>query len=833
MFALKEKFALQSIRNKIIITFLFGCFVAFFSWFIARFVFRETFATIETISRPNPKLALVNELLRDVHRLDQMQKLQLLAPPGDSYSSFQKESAHINALLDTLAGKCRSEELQSSRIRRMQNVMKEREALFRNYLKFRNSVSFSKDMRHLSDYISQNIRRSDSSIVRSTHRNTTTTVHSHAGKNAAEKKEPFFKRIFGRKKKTAGEQAPDRKTVTEDVQVTIDTLAVAQRDSFMNDVEQAIFAIEKSQSKKGSRLMSQELKLGTASAVFMDELQQLLREIQTEEISDMQHSTESLSSLFTTAFYRVGLILVFFFLVTVILILLMFSDLSQSNKNRLELIAAKEKAEQLEQAKHRFLANMSHEIRTPLQSIIGYSEQLKLHNPTADTAVDAIYRSSAHLLQIVNEVLDYSRIVSGRFRFEQQDFDMPALLAEVSDVMTGLADQKDLHFKFESTTPEGVYSGDPFHLKQILYNLLGNAIKFTDAGEVAFRITSKHLSAKKTEFTFEIKDTGIGMTQEELKNVFRSFEQAGSTTQRLYGGTGLGLSIARSLAEMQGGRITVESEKDKGSLFRFTICYARTPAQQAALMPMPDPQAAAYQGKVVVVDDDALILGLCGAILKKHSIAHACYASGEILLGETWDPETTLVIMDMKMPVISGYELYARLKSRVPSSVKFIALTAQALPDEKTAILASGFDKVLLKPFREKDLLQLLDTRLAAGEEKEVQAVDRFDLRTIEAMCAYDRDELRKLLKLFSEQTRSDLDIFHAAVTNGQLQKLSETSHRLAAKAGQLGLHALARQLRAAETNTAQAGYTVDVPFFRKLEERIKNAISSVEAYMA
>jgi signal transduction histidine kinase len=835
MHSFRKKFALRSIRNKIVITFLFGCLVAFFSWVIAHVVFKETFSTIDAISSPNPKLAIVNTLFQKIHRLDQVQKLQVLKFPNKPYTSFTSETKYIMNLLDSLKAYCATDTFQLSRVKRMQKILGERDELFRNYLSFRSSLSLSKDIHSLSDYISRNIKKPDSSVVRTTRKSTVTTstvINPQVENKKPEKKESFFRRLFGRKKNSAPQPNNPEKLVTEDVQVTIDTFAISQRDSFIKDMELVIAGIEKKQTQKGSGLIDHELKLTAASNVFIDELQQLLHQIQQEEIRDMQGDTASLGDVFDRAFTRVGAVLVVFFILALVIIFLIFSDISQTNKNRLELIEAKERAEHLEQVKHRFMANMSHEIRTPLQAIIGYAEQVKEQEHPKKEALEAIYSSSEYLLQIVNEVLDYSRIISGKFVFEKQDFDMGEVLAEVSDVMEGQAEKKNIRFKFKGNLSTGtLYSGDSFRLKQILYNLLGNAIKFTQQGEVSFYVDSKNIGSKKTEFTFEVKDTGIGMTEQEMKRIFKSFEQAGESTQRQYGGTGLGLSIVKTLTEMQGGTISVQSEKNTGSSFTVKICYLRSLTAEREKQTAVSRYEPVYQGKVAVIDDDEFILSLCRTILQKHRIDHVCYASPEQALQGNWDA-ITLVLMDMRMPVISGYELYPLLKEKVNPTVKFVALTAQALPEEKAAIIKLGFDKVLLKPFREKDLVDLfMDPELPVPMPSQ-SFTDHFDLSLIASMCMNDKELLKKNLELLSSQTQLDVAALEKAAEINDEGKIWETSHRLSSKMGQIGLNNLSHQLRSIERDARDPKKHTDNSLLGEVIKRIKEANDTLKKHL-
>lgn len=255
-----------------------------------------------------------------------------------------------------------------------------------------------------------------------------------------------------------------------------------------------------------------------------------------------------------------------------------------------------------------------------LQSIIGYSELIRQQKNPQRKDIDAIYHSSEHLLQIVNEVLDYNRIISGRFTFSEKVFDIEALLAEVVSVMQPQAERKSLKLVTDFVLSGQKYvEGDPFRLKQILYNLLGNAIKFTAEGEVSLSAFYKR-QGERLHFTFMVKDTGIGLNEEETKLIFNEFEQVNSieNEEASKAGAGLGLTIIKALIENQGGRIYVKSRKGEGSIFTVYLTFkvAQEPAYENTKVLTP-----AFNGKVRIVDDDQLILDLCEIICKKNATA--------------------------------------------------------------------------------------------------------------------------------------------------------------------------------------------------------------------
>src|SRR5690606_16013363 len=313
------------------------------------------------------------------------------------------------------------------------------------------------------------------------------------------------------------------------------------------------------------------------------------------------------------------------------------------------------------------LANMSHEIRTPLQSIIGFTEHLKSEVSQGNDAVEAIHSSSEHLLHIVNEVLDYSRISSGNFTFARENFSLKKVIREVESAMRIQAEKKGLVLVLDmEQASDETLTGDAFRLRQVLYNLLGNAIKFTTRGFVRLSVTTRSFPDGKVGCLFEIMDTGIGIRKEDIQKIFNQFEQADTSITRNFGGTGLGLTIVKSLVEAQDGKLTVDSEAGRGSTVMVSMTYDRSVGGGASQREDTQGEVRASQdiGTVLVVDDDPMILRLCGLILKKHNIEHVLFNDPTLLLKETPDPRVTHILMDIRMPRMNGVELCQALSGK-------------------------------------------------------------------------------------------------------------------------------------------------------------------------
>lgn len=810
---IKEKLKPTSVQRKVIAGFILVFIAILLALGISNFGFREMMETVDQLSAPNKELAALNTIFQEITALDQSQRADAIKNPTNSYNTFLNQSKSLVNKIDSLR-MMQWDSTQQKKLLNIKDILQKRNRLFFSYLKLKSELIDNRSLTNRLDTLSRILTKEkvvfDTSVV-TTEKKTITTYRDSVPDKKDERS--GFAKFFSKKKKATPQTTHIK--VEEQLSVVVDTLSVARQNNALAEVEKIIFDLENDQRAENKRLLSEELELIHANSILINQLLGILHEVENEELAHMHKNNDRAVTLVTQSILRISIVLIAFLIGAAFLVYLIWIDISKSNYYKAQLEKAKDEAEELSLIKQRFLANMSHEIRTPLQSIIGFAEQLKQRDGSNQEAVSAINSSSEHLLHIVDEVLDYSRISSGNFALIKENFELIPLVKEVESALHIQGGRKGLTLLLDLESAENFQvQGDPFRLRQILYNLMGNAIKFTSEGFV--KLTFKTFAENEiVTCVFEISDTGIGIRPEDMAKIFNQFEQANALINRNYGGTGLGLTIVKSLVEAQDGKLEVKSEPGHGSTFTVKLAFEKSGEIITLKDTLHSDRLPFFRGKVIVVDDDTMILRLCTLILQKNEIRYITYDNAKKLINQKPDPEVTHILMDIRMPEINGVELCHALRKKYNSTTRFIALTAHVFSQDRQQLIDEGFDEVLNKPFREQELLNLFKAGAMESAGISVEA-DETDLTNLRLMTMGDESLFQSILTQFLEETESDLCQLTEHIKTMNPGPIREIVHKLAGRFGQVGIESLSVKLRNIETKMADG-----IPLYTLIEKII------------
>jgi len=538
-----------------------------------------------------------------------------------------------------------------------------------------------------------------------------------------------------------------------------------------------------------------------------------------------------------------------------------FTDITQRKQAEERLRAARDEADRSAQAKSEFLAMMSHEIRSPMSGLLGVIELLHETplQPGQLHMVEMVHGSAASLLRVVNDVLDFSKIEAGSLEIDPEPTDLRPMIDGAIEPAALAAAEKGLRFTgtVAPDVPEWLLL-DPLRLRQILVNLLNNAVKFTASGAVGLAVTRGPDAAGEPGLCFAIEDTGIGMTPSQLERLFEPFAQADASTTKRFGGTGLGLSISRRLARLHGGDITVASEAGRGSVFRLVLPLrpAAPPVSRAADMPGPDADTRLAGRSILVAEDQPTNLWLIERQLQRlHCVVHAV-PDGPAALAAFEPGRFDLLLTDCHMPGMDGAELTRRIRAQEKAvgraRLPVVALTADVTEPMRERCLEAGIDEVLAKPVGLQRLHAVLVRILGgsgSGADAAAHSADAaahlaaepaqsppgvtFDPSTYAVLFQDAPDEGQAWLEAYLQAAAALVEELRAGLDRGDAAGLRATAHRLAGASLSAGAMALGTLCRELEDAAPDAGDADVAPRVRAIAEGLDAARQAITRFIA
>ena len=846
--SLKNENSSNWLKPKVLAGFILVVIFAIASIVITYRNFAELNITREQLTQPNEKLAIINAIVTDMFAAESDIRTYMLTNDEEylnSYGSKHQKVVYRIAKLKELTADNRDQrkivERISSSINNKQLIVDEIVAFQRSNI----SDNFYEQALDGVAVVGKSAKPAVAvvkSTTISTHKRDTsiTVIDSTVG-------------MFGRIRRFfTGPNMVDSVLTETDIETTYDTIHYGKTvpDSVLHHLEQRINRIRIEQSEYFNNLTNKEFLLLESDRKIMEQIRTMIVRLEHQELSNTAIHNAEMQDMFEGLIIRVLTLGSVTLILLLLLLAMIFSDISRENLYRAQLVDAKQYAEKLLKTKEQFLANMSHEIRTPLSAVIGMARQMAKSTlpDRLQTQVDVIKSSSDHLLSVINDILDYSKMESGQMSFEANKFNPSKLVSEVILAFEPKAQEKQLQLfsNIDPHTPAELW-GDTFRLRQILMNIIGNSLKFTEEGSIVLSIAPAKIAEDYVKLQITISDTGIGISEEHQSLIFEDFTQADSSVSRKYGGTGLGLTIVKKLVDMQGGELILNSKEGEGTTISIIIPYA---------LQGDESQIKQHQNfviptglRILIVDDDDVNRLIVEEMAKSIGVDVDSIASPELITNMVENNSYNAILTDIQMPGMSGYDL-VHLVDEKGWNIPVVAITANSMIDSPEHFTSQGFSGYLIKPFDDDELFRVLSPIVGVPTDKpqprkvveqhhrrhKPNKMNSIDLDEIYRFTGGDKNAIRSILSSFLDNSYINLDAINEHVKNKQIKDASAIAHKMKSVYKQFKIYHIASLLekmehlrpdkqKAAQVFANELNKLVE-PVLKDVQRRLENLIN-------
>jgi signal transduction histidine kinase/CheY-like chemotaxis protein/HPt (histidine-containing phosphotransfer) domain-containing protein len=792
---------------------------------------------VEDTLSPNKRSDNLKKIMVDLNKLN-----NLYLVDSDRFNSIKSDSliANIEKNVDSVKNKINQE--RSLKDRNLDTIPKLLRQIRDDYFELQNKKeqtqeAFINELRGLVDDELSKIEAKPLDSITIIKQINSEIYEKIELSQQGEDERGFFQRLFGSSRPendTAIARTSFRDTL---VRQSIDTVFSRNKEEKTTlDILPAIKKYQRYRTQLLNSLKRQEQEIFRKNIEVNNYVENTLNEILFEEYEHHENSIKNLKTDSMTYFYELGAIIFILILITIIAIFIIFKDINQSIFYQNKLKADEEKAKRDAIEKQKFLSTMSHELRTPLTSIIGYSDMLD----DSDENVKSIKVASNYLYQMTNEILDMAKIQAGIIDIVATPNNLFKVFDDIKSSFKELIKNQQLDPIFNLPKEDLSVKADAHRLQQILYNLMHNALKYTEDGFIKLEVRSEEKNDKLAVY-IEIEDSGIGMTEQELKTVFQDYQQAGTHKNKMKG-TGLGLGIVQKLVKEMGGKLDVESEFHKGTSFKLHFEFEKVEddiiEKKRREFNLPDD---ALKGKrIFILDDDKLIARLYEKLFQPYHPELIVFTDAKLGFEHLLDHhDYDLYLIDFKMPFMTGYELLKNLKKKGIVLKNTLVSTANVMLDDTERRMLDSFDARVFKPVKRELILEkvakllhlegteeLYFTNLEVNEEGQL-----FNFKDLMVYANDDEDLLKDLVETLVEENDKELSKFNLAIKAEDFKALAEIIHKLSSRFAQVNAKSV-QNLKTLELDLRENTGKADQKTLADLHQYWKNINEGMREYI-